>query len=368
MKHFPPRWMVRNYKGETNRANINEDTMHHALQQANLAIVNQKTLLRITKVEEYLQHFDDDGYDSEQEEIGSKYATRKVFSSSQEDIVLKYIKKCSNMNYGMTYEQIRVWLMSYDYAKIIPDCKYPERWDLQKKAGVDWLHGFMKRNSTLSLRKPESASLARELARVSVHGKYRKKLTEREKRDSATKQDSESESETETDNECVVGTVEHGGGSLMVWGCFGNNKTEDLHRIEGTLKKERYKKILENHALPSGRRLIGRGFIFQQHNDPKHSFKLCKSFLSEKKRRREIVVLTWPLQSPDLNAIELLWEELDSKVRKNFPKSDNRLWELLQATWQEIDTKILDKLINCMPKLCNAIIKNKGGFIDETKI
>ncbi|KAF2886384.1 hypothetical protein ILUMI_19789, partial [Ignelater luminosus] len=122
-------------------------------------------------------------------------------------------------------------------------------------------------------------------------------------------------------DECVVGTVKHGGGSLLVWDCFGNNKTGDLHRIAGTLNK----KILEDHALPSGRRLIGRGFIFQQDNDRKNSSKLCKSFLSEKERRREIVVMAW------LNPIELLWKELGRKVRKNVPKSHNHLWELLQA-------------------------------------
>ncbi|KAF2889542.1 hypothetical protein ILUMI_16631 [Ignelater luminosus] len=82
-------------------------------------------------------------------------------------------------------------------------------------------------------------------------------------------------------DECIVGTVKHGGGSLMVLGYFGNNKTGYLYRIEETLNKEEYKRILD---LPSGRRLIGRGLIFQQDNDPKHSSKLCKSLLSEKER------------------------------------------------------------------------------------
>lgn len=54
-------------------------------------------------------------------------------------------------------------VMVYDYAKILPSCKYPENWNTQKKAEVDCLYGFMKRNHTLSLRKPESTSLARGL-------------------------------------------------------------------------------------------------------------------------------------------------------------------------------------------------------------
>lgn len=65
------------------------------------------------------------------------------------------------MNYGLTYEQVRV--MVYDYARILPSCKYPKNWNTHKKAGVDWLYGFMRRNRTLSLRKPESTSLARGL-------------------------------------------------------------------------------------------------------------------------------------------------------------------------------------------------------------
>lgn len=40
-------------------------------------------------------------------------------------------------------------------------------------------------------------------------------------------------------DQCVVSSIKHGGGSVIVWGCFGNNSLEDLKRIEGKLVKEK---------------------------------------------------------------------------------------------------------------------------------
>ena len=75
--------------------------------------------------------------------------------------------------------------------------------------------------------------------------------------------------------ECLVPTIKHGGGSVMVWGCFSSAGVSDLVKIEGIMKKEQYKTILENNAIPSGLRTIGHGFVFMQDNDPKHTSKLC---------------------------------------------------------------------------------------------
>lgn len=85
--------------------------------------------------------------------------------------------------------------------------------------------------------------------------------------------------------QCTVPTVKHGGQSIMVWGCFGNGKVGDIHRVDGILNKEGYLEILKNHALPSGHRLIGNGFIYQQDNDPKHSSQLCTNYLKTLERR-----------------------------------------------------------------------------------
>jgi hypothetical protein len=80
--------------------------------------------------------------------------------NDQESELVKYIKACSDMNYGLTYKNIRI--LAYDYACVLPNCKFPNQWNNNKKAGIDWLKSFMKRNKNkITLRKPESTSSAR---------------------------------------------------------------------------------------------------------------------------------------------------------------------------------------------------------------
>ena len=76
-------------------------------------------------------------------------------------------------------------------------------------------------------------------------------------------------------------------------------------------------------------------------------------------------VMEWPAQSPDLNPIELLWEQLDRMVRKKCPSRQFNLWEVLQEAWGEISTDYLNKLTARMPKVCNAA---NGAFFDESKV
>ncbi len=71
--------------------------------------------------------------------------------------------------------------------------------------------------------------------------------------------------------QCLIPSVKHGGGSVMVWGCFGGGKIGDLYRVEGTLRKESYHKILQCHAIPCGQHLIGASYnrIMTQNTPPK---------------------------------------------------------------------------------------------------
>ena len=167
---------------------------------------------------------------------------------------------------------------------------------------------------------------------------------------------------------CVVPTVKHGGGGVLVWGCFASNTVGDLFRIQVTLNQHGYHSILQRYTIPSGLCLVGPSFVFQQDNDPKHTSRLCKGYLTKKESDGVLHPLTWPPQSPDLNPIELVWDELDRTVKERQPASGQHMWEHLQDSWKSIPGDYLMKLVERMPRVCKAVIKAKGGYFEESKI
>ncbi|ORD98770.1 TCB2 [Hepatospora eriocheir] len=53
-------------------------------------------------------------------------------------------------------------------------------------------------------------------------------------------------------------------------------------------------------------------FILQQDNDPKHTSNVVKDWLDEK----NIDVLPWPPQSPDMNPFEHIWAYMKMCLRR----------------------------------------------------
>lgn len=88
----------------------------------------------------------------------SKYSSQQVFSSSQELLLAEYLIKSSEIQYGLSYKQVRSF--AYSYANHL-SLHMPQSWIKNKMAGVDWVKLFMKRHPLLSLRKPENTSLSR---------------------------------------------------------------------------------------------------------------------------------------------------------------------------------------------------------------
>ena len=155
----------------------------------------------------------------------------------------------------------------------------------------------------------------------------------------------------------TIPTVKHGGGSIMLWGCFSAAGTGSLSKVDGIMKKEDYAEILHKNLKPSVQKLkLGRHWIFQQDNDPKHTSKFVTKWLQEKK----VDVLEWPSQSPDLNPIENLWTELKQRVRKRKPTNLVQLHQICQEEWVKIPPEYCKRLIQSYPNRLKDEIKVNG--------
>ncbi len=72
----------------------------------------------------------------------------------------------------------------------------------------------------------------------------------------------------------IIPTVKHGGGSVMVWGCFAASGPGWLAIIDGTMNSALYQKILKENVRPSVCDLkLKHTWVMQQDNDPKHTSK-----------------------------------------------------------------------------------------------
>ena len=84
----------------------------------------------------------------------------------------------------------------------------------------------------------------------------------------------------EFDSKCTVRTVKHGGGSLMVWGCFTRRGVGKLCVLARIMDRFYYRDILEQNLFPSIDHLkLGQQRHLTHDNDPKHTSRLVKDWL-----------------------------------------------------------------------------------------
>jgi len=161
--------------------------------------------------------------------------------------------------------------------------------------------------------------------------------------------------------DCTVReTVSFGGGSVMVWGAFSLHHRSPLYHVQGNLTGVRYRdEILARLVVPT-LQLIGPGAILQDDNARPHRAGVANNFVQAAQINR----MDWPSNSPDLNPIEHVWDELDRRVRRNHPApaNANQLLQMLQAEWQGLPQAFFTKLINSMRTRCADCLNNNGGY------
>ena len=143
----------------------------------------------------------------------------------------------------------------------------------------------------------------------------------------------------------------------MVWGCLAAHGVGRFYLVESIMLKEQYVSILENHMYPSTMMLFpDQDFIFQEDNDPKHTARVTKQWFIDKGINR----MDWPAQGPDLNPNENLWSILDGQLKDRSPKDREELFSVLKEGWNNLEPALLTKLVDSMPRRCQAVINSNG--------
>lgn len=146
----------------------------------------------------------------------------------------------------------------------------------------------------------------------------------------------------------------------MVWGMISSRGVSDLFIVQGMMNQGRYKEVLENVMLPQMEHWFDKGEnpIFQQDSAPCHTAKSIKQFLTEK----NIPILKWPGNSPDLNPIENVWEVLKREVAKTHITNKADLISKLKEVWATPYIKdVAKKCIDSMCRRVEAVKTAKGA-------
>ncbi|GFV91239.1 transposable element Tcb1 transposase [Trichonephila clavipes] len=143
----------------------------------------------------------------------------------------------------------------------------------------------------------------------------------------------------------VLPTVEHGGGSVMIWGCMASKGVGNLCFIDGLMTARTYTDVLQDNLPQSAIKLgISNSYYFQQDNDPKHSAGITRMWLFYRVPRK----LATPPRSPYLNPLENLWNSLDLKIRKRKISIKYALKQALIEKWSNTDPTATENLIKSM--------------------
>jgi len=145
---------------------------------------------------------------------------------------------------------------------------------------------------------------------------------------------------------------------VHVWAGISMRGRTGICIFEGIMDASVYVDILQKTLLPFLEQVYPDGHRFMQDNDPKHTSRLGKRFLTD----NHVEWWKTPPESPDLNPIENMWHELKEFLRREVkPRTKDELVDGIQQFWGSVSGEKCRKYIRHLHKVIPRVIELGGA-------
>ena len=145
--------------------------------------------------------------------------------------------------------------------------------------------------------------------------------------------------------------------SFLVWGGISRRGSTPLLIFNGIMESTFYQQnILRQQFLPFVNIVYPDSHRLYQDNDPKHTSRSTQAFMAENG-------INWwssPAESPDLNPIENLWNEMKVFCTKRRPRNKDDLEQALHEFWETVDVQKRNAYINHVATVMPIVVQKNG--------
>ena len=123
-----------------------------------------------------------------------------------------------------------------------------------------------------------------------------------------------------------------------------------------------YGRVLEEHLVIHGRAWYRNNWLLANENARSHRACVVDAYLHE----QGVIHVDWAPYCPDMNSIELIWDEIGRGLEELDPQAVNlrQLGVVVQNIWQQIPLERVQTLVSSMPRRVRALLTLGGARRD----